>query len=65
MVADHSSCPAPSSCACSSVATVDCRSGDGRGGYMRQMRTFPSRPPVATNWYERPHDGAQATEVIA
>ena len=29
------------------------------------MRTCPSRPPVATRWYERPHEGAHDTEVIA
>ena len=28
------------------------------------MRTCPSRPPVAIRWYDRPHEGAQATEVI-
>jgi hypothetical protein len=29
------------------------------------IRTCPSRPPVATRWYERPHEGAHDTEVIA
>ena len=28
------------------------------------IRTCPSRPPVATRWYERPHEGAHDTEVI-
>jgi hypothetical protein len=27
------------------------------------MRTWPSRLPVATRWYERPHDGAHETEL--
>ena len=29
------------------------------------MRTCPSRPPVATRWYERPQEGAHDTEVMA
>jgi hypothetical protein len=34
-------------------------------GLTRQMRTRPSRPPVAMRWYDRPQDGAHATQVIA
>ena len=34
-------------------------------GLIFQIRTCPSRPPVATRWYERPHEGAHDTEVIA
>lgn len=33
------------------------------GGSTRQIRTAPSRLPVAMRWYERPHDGAQDTQV--
>ena len=34
-------------------------------GLIFHIRTCPSRPPVATRWYERPHEGAHDTEVIA
>jgi hypothetical protein len=41
------------------------RSSSRDVGRSFQTRTCPSRPPVATRWYERPHDGAQEIEVIA
>ena len=41
------------------------RSSLGVGGFTRHIRTWPSREPVATRWYDRPHDGAHATDVIA
>jgi hypothetical protein len=34
-------------------------------GLIFHIRTCPSRQPVATRWYERPHEGAHDTEVIA
>ena len=34
-------------------------------GLIFHIRTCPSRPPVATRWYERPHEGAHDTDVIA
>lgn len=34
-------------------------------GLIFHIRTCPSRPPVATRWYERPHEGAHDTEVMA
>lgn len=41
------------------------RSSSTELGRSFQTRTCPSRPPVATRWYERPHDDAQEMEVIA
>lgn len=57
MLADHCA-PSPSSAPVS-------RSSLGVGGLTRQIRTCPSRAPVATRWYERPHDGAHAMDVTA
>ena len=34
-------------------------------GFTLQILTCPSLPPVARRWYDRPQDGAHATEVIA
>lgn len=34
-------------------------------GFTFQILTWPSLPPVARRWYDRPQDGAHATEVIA
>ncbi len=34
-------------------------------GFTFQILTRPSRPPVAMRWYDLPHEGAHATEVIA
>lgn len=34
-------------------------------GLTRQILTWPSRLPVAIRWYDRPHEGAHATEVTA
>jgi len=41
------------------------RSSSSELGRSFQTRTCPSRPHVATRWYERPHDGAHEMEVMA
>ena len=41
------------------------RSSSSEIGRSFHTRTCPSRPHVATRWYERPHDGAHDMEVIA
>ena len=38
-------------------------SSRGVGGLTRHIRTWPSLLPVAIKWYDRPQEGAQATEV--
>jgi len=38
------------------------RSSSSELGRSFHTRTCPSRPHVATRWYERPHDGAQEME---
>lgn len=52
MLALHFPSPSPSSASSST-------------GFTFQILTCPSRLPVAMRWYERPHDGAHATEVTA
>ena len=41
------------------------RSSSSEVGRSFHTRTCPSRPHVATRWYERPHDGAHEMEVMA
>ena len=45
------------------ISSVLSKSSDP--GLIFHIRTCPSRPPVATRWYERPHEGAHDTEVTA
>jgi hypothetical protein len=45
------------------VAASSASSSFKGGGLTFHTRTRPSRLPVATRWYERPQDGAHATDV--